>query len=98
MTVTVNANNIVLSQDGTSPDTVIERANIASVRGVATISGTNTGSTNQSLPYNRQNRYTVEIQLNSNDRIRFDVQDVSNQPTWTANQAGLNNAVNALKS
>jgi len=40
----------------------------------------------------RDEKYIVKIYLADGSDLYFDIQDVSNQPTWTTNDAGLDQA------
>ena len=94
MQVTITSTTITFSSDGTNADKVYERTAIASVRSVA-IPGV--AGYNPSMPANKQAAFKVEIMDTGGEKFMFDIQDVTNQPTWTANQSGLNNAVAAIK-
>ena len=93
MQIIVNTNNIIISSDGTTPDRVIEKASIASITGVF-LNMVN----NPSVGLNNQIQENVEITLDSGEKIAFNMNKVSNQPTWIGSQSAMNVGINAMKT
>lgn len=87
MKVTIAATNIKFTDVNNNNITVINTANIVSVTGIKA-----TAPTGQYV-YNHALILQVTLILVNGGTQRFDIQDVTNQGGWTANQAGLNQAV-----
>lgn len=94
MYVTISSTSITFGSDATSSNDVIERANISSIDGHYVPAGYN----NPSMPANRQQTCRIIITLNSGRKVPFDLADVDNKPSWTLNQAGINQALSDLRN
>jgi hypothetical protein len=78
-----------------------EYYNTANIKSIVAIKGTGIGvyqsnTDNPLMPYPKDDKLEVQINFinqNENPPIKFDIQYVSNQPTWTPDHAGLLQAV-----
>jgi len=93
MQIIVNTNNIIISSDGTTPDRVIEKASIASITGIF-LNMVN----NPSIGLNNQIQENVEITLDSGEKIAFNANKITNNPSWVGSQAAMNTLIAALRT
>jgi len=89
MVVTISATKIVISSDGVNNIETIYRDQISRVTPVYI-------ADSLSIVYKYNAMLQVDIQLTDGSHVKFDIQDVTNQAGWTANQAGLNTAITDL--
>jgi hypothetical protein len=97
MEISLEGTSIKVVNLNTSSPNIPEYYNTANVKSIVALKGIGIGTyqsntDNPLMPYPKEDKLEVQINFinqNENPPIKFDIQYISNQPTWTADYAGL---------